>query len=183
MKGDLLLIIDMQNVYTKGAKWECLDTEGAAKNILRLAEDGNFGNIILTKFIENKNARGVWKDYNTVNAAVNHDTWANELLPCLKPLAKKNPVYEKSTYSSLLEPNVLEACKKARRVVVTGVVAECCVLSTVFSLIDEGIYTVYVTDGVSGLDKPKEDATILTLSGLSPLHVEITTTDGFLKSL
>jgi Amidases related to nicotinamidase len=82
-----------------------------------------------------------------------------------------------------LEPNVLEACKKARRVVVTGVVAECCVLSTVFSLIDEGIYTVYVTDGVSGLDKPKEDATILTLSGLSPLHVEITTADDFLKNL
>jgi hypothetical protein len=33
--------------------------------------------------------RGVWKDYNTVNAAVNHDAWANELLPCLEPLAKK----------------------------------------------------------------------------------------------
>jgi nicotinamidase-related amidase len=50
-------------------------------------------------------------------------------------------------------------------VVVTGVVAECCVLSTVMELIDAGIYTVYLTDGVSGLDREKEAATELILSG------------------
>lgn len=181
MKGDLLLIIDMQNVYTCGAKWECRDTAGAAKNILRLAQSEKFDEVILTKFIADENARGVWKNYNIENAAVNNDAWSNELLPELEPLAKKFPVIQKSKYSSLKNEQVLAACKNARRVFVTGVVAECCVLFTAFDLIDAGIYTVYVTDAVSGLNEEKERAAELTLEGLSPLHVQLMTTDEILQ--
>lgn len=181
MNGDLLLIIDMQNVYKKGGKWECLNTEEAAKNILALEAGGKFEKVILTKFIADENASGVWQDYNHVNAAVNNDEYANALLPELSVLSQKYPVYTKSKYSSLEIPEVKEACLNARRVFVTGVVAECCVLSTVFALIDAGVYTVYVTDAVSGLDKAKEDATILTLSGLSPLHVAIESTQNLLR--
>jgi nicotinamidase-related amidase len=54
MKGDLLLIIDMQNVYAKGGEWECLDTEGAAANILRVVESGAADSAIITKFIADK---------------------------------------------------------------------------------------------------------------------------------
>ncbi|MDE5775830.1 MAG: cysteine hydrolase [Treponemataceae bacterium] len=181
MKGDLLLIIDMQNVYTRGAKWECRDTAGAAKNILRLAQSEKFDEVILTKFIADENARGVWKTYNIENAAVNKDAWSNELLPELEPLAKKFPVVQKSKYSSLKNERVLAACKNAQRVFVTGVVAECCVLFTAFDLIDAGIYTVYVTDAVSGLNEEKERAAELTLEGLSPLHVQLMTTDEILQ--
>lgn len=181
MKGDLLLIIDMQNVYTRGAKWECRDTAGASQNSLRLAESGQFDKVILTKFIADKNARGVWKNYNIENAAVNDDAWSNELVPELEPLARRFPVIQKSTYSSLKNAQVLSACKRARRVFVTGVVAECCVLFTVFDLIDAGIYAVYVRDAVSGLNEEKERAAELTLEGLSPLHVKLMTTDEILK--
>ena len=65
--------------------------------------------------------------------------------------------------------------------VITGVVAECCVLSTVFALIDAGIYVVYLTDGVSGLDREKEAATELILSGLDPLHVHMMTVREYLQ--
>lgn len=181
MKGDLLLIIDMQNVYTHGAKWECRDMAGAAQNILRLAQSEIFDEVILTKFIADENAKGVWKNYNTENAAVNADSWSNALMPELEPLAKKFPVIEKSKYSSLKNEQVLAACEKARRVFVTGVVAECCVLFTAFDLIDAGIYTVYVTDAVSGLNKAKERAAELTLEGISPLHVRLMTTDEILE--
>lgn len=181
MNGDLLLIIDMQNVYTKGAKWECRDTEGAAQNILRLANSGKFENVILTKFIADSAAQGVWQNYNAENAEVNNNAWFNDLLPQLEPLAKKFPVYTKAKYSSLENAEVFAACKKAKRVVVTGVVAECCVLFTAFTLIDAGIYTIYITDAVSGLDKPKEAAAELTLSGLSPLHVSLMTTQEYLQ--
>ena len=64
MKGDLLLIIDMQNVYAKGGAWECMDTEGAAQNILRIVQSGAADSAIITKFIADKKPRGVWKDYN-----------------------------------------------------------------------------------------------------------------------
>lgn len=75
-----------------------------------------------------------------------------------------------------------DAARQAGRVVVTGVVAECCVLSTVLALMDAGIYVVYLTDGVSGLSREKEAATELILSGLSPLQIALMTTDEYLAS-
>lgn len=177
---DLLLVIDMQNVYKKGGKWQCLDTEGAACRINRIINSG-MNNVVFTRFIANEeNPSGVWKDYNIKYESVNHDSYANEMVDELKEQLKKFPLYTKGVYSSLAIPEVLEECKKADRVVVCGVVAECCVLSTVMALMDEGIYTVYLTDGVSGLDEPKEEATKLIFSGLSPLHVKMMTTDEYI---
>lgn len=179
--NDLLLVIDMQNVYKRGGKWQCLDTEGAARNILKVIGSGA-RNVVFTRFIaDESHPRGVWAQYNRKYADVNGDAYANEMIDELKEPLRKFPLYTKSVYSSARIPEVLEMCRRARRVVVGGVVAECCVLSTVLSLIDEGIYVVYLTDGVSGLDKPKEDAVTLTFSGLSPLHVKMMTTEEYLK--
>ncbi len=180
-KDDLLLVIDMQNVYKKGGKWECLDTEGAAANINKIIDSG-MENVIFTRFIANEeNPSGVWKDYNVKYAAVNADIYANQMVEELSAPLKKFPLYTKGVYSSLAIPEVMAVAKKAGRVVVTGVVAECCVLSTVLALMDEGIYVVYLTDGVSGLDVPKEEATKLIFSGLSPLHVSMMTTADYLN--
>lgn len=178
--GDLLLVIDMQNVYKKGGKWECLDTEGAAVNINKIINSG-MDNVIFTRFIANEtNPYGVWKDYNIKYESVNHDEYANMMVEELTEPLKRFPLYTKGVYSSLEIPEVLLAAQNAKRVIVTGVVAECCVLSTVLALMDKGIYTVYITDGVSGLDVPKEEATKLIFSGLSPLHVKMMTTDEYL---
>lgn len=181
--NDLLLVIDMQNIYTTGQKWACLDTEGAALRINRLIESGVCSDVIFTRFLASKTPSGVWKDYNREYTKVNQDVWSNEMIASLRPALNKYPLYTKSVYSSLAIPEVLTAAKKADRVIVTGVVAECCVLSTVFALIDAGIYVIYLTDAVSGLDKEKEAATELTLSGLSPLHLSMMTTDEYLVSM
>jgi len=179
--GDLLLVIDMQNVYKKGGKWECLDTEGAAANINKIIDSG-MENVIFTRFIANEtDPVGVWKDYNVKYESVNHNQYANEMVEELAEPLKRFPLFTKSVYSSLAIPEVLLAAQNAKRVIVTGVVAECCVLSTVLALMDQGIYTVYLTDGVSGLDVPKEEATKLIFSGLSPLHVSMMTTDEYLQ--
>ena len=179
-KKDLLLVIDMQNVYTKGQKWECLDTDGAAERINRIIDADVCERVIFTRFLPSDQPEGVWKAYNVENADVNDDVFANEMLPQFSEPLKKYPLYTKSVYSSLAIPEVLEAARQADRVVITGVVAECCVLSTVFALIDAGIYTVYLTDGVSGLDREKEEATERVLSGLSPLHVAMMTMEEYL---
>ena len=105
------------------------------------------------------------------------------MLPEFADALSRYPLYSKSVYSSLAIPEVLAAARRADRVIVTGVVAECCVLSTVWALIDAGIYTVYLTDAVSGFDVPKEDATKLVLSGLSPLHVAMMTTEEYLEEI
>ncbi len=180
-ENDLLLVTDMQNVYKKNGKWECLNTSLAAQNINLIINSGA-KNVIFTKFIANeKNPKGVWKNYNKTYANVNSDFYANQMIQELSATSKKFPVYTKSVYSSLAIPEVLESAKKASRVVIAGVVAECCVLSTVFALIDEGIYTIYLSDAVSGLTKEKENATELVLSGLSPLHLKIMNTKEYLS--
>ena len=46
MKGDLLLIVDMQNVYDKGGAWECMDAVAAAENVRRIAESGTFNELV-----------------------------------------------------------------------------------------------------------------------------------------
>ncbi|MFR4784832.1 MAG: hypothetical protein ACLUAR_19865 [Pilosibacter sp.] len=39
---DLLLVIDMQNVYTKGQEWACEEVEKASDSILRLLNSRAF---------------------------------------------------------------------------------------------------------------------------------------------
>ena len=180
MNGDLLLIIDMQNVYDKGGAWECMDTAGVAGNIRRIVENGTVDSVIITKFIASESPHGVWKDYNREYKAINEDRYANELQLQIAALTDRFPVYSKSEYSALCVPKIREACLRAKRVVVSGVVNDCCVLATTFGLIDAGVYAVYLTDAVSGLDKERATATQVVLSGLAPLHVKLMSTDEYL---
>ena len=48
-------------------------------------------------------------------------------------------------------------------------------------LMDAGVYVVSLTDAVSGFDVPKEEATKLIFSGLSPLHIKMMTTKEYLE--
>ena len=167
---DLLLVIDMQNVYTKGQEWACEEVEKASQ-------------VIFTQYLATKHPEGVWKEYNKVNAAVNADPWLNEMMSEFLPYTKKYPVYTKSVYSSFVIPQVRELAKHASRVVISGVVAECCVLSTALSAIDAGCKVIYLTDAVAGLNATSRKEAENILSYLSPLHTELMTTQQYLDSL
>ncbi|MCQ2508565.1 MAG: cysteine hydrolase [Dorea sp.] len=190
MKEDLFLVIDMQNVYGEGGQWCCGNTKKASENILKLLKSKKDMDIIFTKFLASEDPVGVWKQYNLDNAEVNQDPYANEMMAELKEESEKYPMYIKSTYSSLTIPEVLKAARKtihdeegnSSKVVVSGVVAECCVLATVMALIDEGCKVIYLTDAVAGIDDDTEQAVCKVLQGLSPLHVEFMTTDEYLLS-
>ena len=118
---DLLLVIDMQNVYTKGQEWACEEVEKASDSILRLLNSRALSQVIFTQYLATKHPEGVWKEYNKVNAAVNADPWLNEMMSEFLPYTKKYPVYTKSVYSSFAIPQVRELAKHASRVVISGV--------------------------------------------------------------
>ncbi len=181
--GDLILITDMQNVYKAGQPWACLDTDGAARRIsglCRKAEESRKDiQVAMTVFMPPTDPHGTWKDYNVQYADINASEWMNELLDEMKPLARKYKVYEKSVYSSMCIPELREKAQKAGRVILTGVVAECCVLFTAIDLIDMGCKLVYLTDACSGFTKEKEAATELVLQGLSPLHCQLMTAGNY----
>ena len=178
--GDLLLVIDMQNVYGKNQKWACWQSERISENIIKIIESKKC-NVAFTSFVENKKAKGVWKNYNAENRDVNSDKFLCDYIPCLLPYLSRFPLFKKSTYSSLKNKKLKKLCHKAKRVIICGVVAECCVLSTIFELIDEGIYTIFIKDAVSGIDQTHDQAVETILLGLSPLHVKIMTTSEYLE--
>lgn len=184
MKKDLFLVIDMQNVYTEGNEWHCPNIEKAKDNIIRILKNGSV-DAVFTRFIASDNPRGTWITYNEENAGVNGSAIANELMDELKPFAETYPVFDKSEYSSVSIDEVRKRAEDAigdTNVVVSGVVAECCVLFTVTGLIDLGCDVIYLTDAVAGIDDATEAATITVLSGLAPLHVKCMTTEEYLNS-
>lgn len=178
--ADLLLVIDMQNVYTKGQEWACEGVETASASILHLLEGQTPKQVIFTQYLAPKHPEGVWKEYNEVNAAVNANVWLNEMMPEFLPWIKAYPLYTKSVYSSFAIPEVVEAAKKAGRLVISGVVAECCVLSTVLSAIDAGCKVIYLTDAVAGLSEASRKEAEKIVSYFAPLHTELLTTEEYL---
>lgn len=182
LENPLLLVIDLQNVYSNGQKWECSNFNRALNQIKKLLESNTEEKIIFTKYIASDEPQGIWKSYNIENADVNSDKWLNELVDDFKELQKKYKCYSKSVYSSYSIEQIRKAASDASCVVVTGVVAECCVLSTVMSLIDAGVYVIYLKDAVAGVNNETEEATIKVLEGLAPLHLSIMTTEEYVQT-
>lgn len=178
---DLFIVIDMQNVYAAGQPWACRDMDRTADRILRILNAPAAPECVFTRFIAADDPTGVWRDYNRENARINADAWCNEIIPALASAAREHPLYTKSAYSSLSLPELRERAERAGRAVVAGVVAECCVLSTVLALIDAGVYVIYLTDAVSGTTRQTEEAVITVLSGLAPLHLTLMTTEEYLN--
>ena len=75
-----------------------------------------------------------------------------------------------------------DAARDIYRVILTGVVSECCVLSTFFEGIDLGCKLIWLTDATSGLNPVLEEETLHILQGLSPLHVEFLSTEDYLSN-
>lgn len=176
-KNPLLLIIDMQNAYMPGQPWACKNYDVASVNVSRLCK--SMDNVIFTKYIASKNPSGTWADYNQINKEINENAWLNEL--SMDTLGHK--CYDKSVYSAYSIKEVREAASLATSVIVTGVVAECCILSTVMSLIDAGKYVYYVYDAIAGATPETEQATMKVLEGLAYVHLRFITTEEMLALL
>ncbi|MCR4590947.1 MAG: cysteine hydrolase [Lachnospiraceae bacterium] len=182
MKKDLLLVIDMQNVYGEDGAWCCPGAAAAAERIKKLiCERAGSLDVIFTRFLSDDGAQGTWKEYNRVNSEINADPHANGMMDIFSDEIRKYPLYSKSLYSSFAIPEVREAARRAERVLLTGVVAECCVLFTAVSLIDEGIPVLYMKDCVAGIDSETEKAAETVLGGLEPVQVRIMSSEEYLS--
>lgn len=176
-KNPLLLVIDMQNAYMPGQPCACQNYDVASANVIKLCK--RIDNVIFTKYIASKNSSGVWAAYNQINKEINENAWLNEL--SIDPLGHR--CYNKSVYSAYSIKEVQEAASLATSIIVTGVVAECCVLSTVMSLIDAGKYVYYVYDAIAGATSETEQETMKVLEGLTYVHLRFVTTEEMLSLL
>lgn len=86
---DLILIIDMQNVYLPGQPWGCETFYRSCGRIRTLlcaaASRTDTPDVCFTVFASDPNAAGMWAEYNKLNQAVNADPWLSEIVDDLKP--------------------------------------------------------------------------------------------------
>ena len=102
--NDLLLVIDMQNVYLPDQPWACETVAHTKANILKLLEKHPKNQTIFTRYIAAEHPVGTWKTYNELNRKINEDPWMNELMDGIKEAAETYLIYDKSTYSSFQVP-------------------------------------------------------------------------------
>ena len=179
---DLLIVIDMQNVYKEGEAWGCSRTGEASSAIRKLLDADICGDVVFTRFDAPRGPRGSWKAYNRENAAINGDQRLNDIMDDLLPYLKHYPVLTKSTYSSFSIPELCRRAEQAEHVVLCGVVAECCVLATAMEAIDLGYPVIYLKDAVSGLSSDTELEAEHIVSYLSPIQTEVMTVEEYLKA-
>lgn len=91
-------------------------------------------------------------------------------------------MYSKSTCSSFGNPNFKALMTRAARIVIAGVMSECCVLATAVDAIDTGTPVVYLTDACSGSSQEYEDMVVSMMEFASPTHTSVMTAAEYLEA-
>lgn len=168
INNSALLVIDMQNVYLPENEWSCIKMAEIIKYIEEKIKDFPINQVFFTKHMAFSNPKGQWKMYNKINSS----KYLNDYILELKKYLTDDNLFVKSGFSALSSNELFNALDRFDTIYITGVIAECCVLSTVFSLIDMGKKIIYCKNGIAGENEEREQAVIRVLEELSPLHVE-----------
>ena len=176
---DLLLVIDMQNVYLPGEEWGCPAFPQAIKNITALLDSGVPA--VFTRFVPPSEAVGTWQDYNRDYAHINESAYLNDMAAELKPYLDCYPLVDKSTYSSWT-PEIARLAEGYDRILLSGVVAECCVLATLMVAMDAGKKVVYLTDCVAGQSEEYERSIQKIAEIYVPMHTLVLDSKTYLSS-
>lgn len=176
--NEALLIIDMQNVYLPENQWACIRMDEIIKYIDDKINRFPKKSVFFTRHMAFNNPKGVWKTYNATYAEINSNDYLNDFVSELKKYISDDNVFVKNGFSALSNISLLEKLDKFDTIYITGVVAECCVLSTIFSLIDMGKKIIYCNNGIAGQSQEKEKAVIEILKELSPLHIVFEDSNG-----
>ena len=177
---DLMLIIDMQNVYLPNQPWACLNMTEVTDNICHLIDHHSADHFIFTRYLASHHPIGTWREYNERYQEINDSLWMAQIISPLVPYTTSYPVFNKSTYSCYGNPDLAGICKTYERIVITGVVAHCCILSTIFSAIDTGSKVIYLTDAISGPNLASIELTKQIVDNFSPLHTITMTTKEYI---
>ncbi len=180
--NDLLLVIDFQNVYLPDRDWACPSMPQAVANTKKLLDSGSVGQVLFTQFLAAEKPQGTWNAYAQEYHEINEDPYLCAIEASLQPYLDQYQLAVKSTYSSMKCPQVLEAAGGKDAVVLTGVVAECCIVATMMDAIDLGLQTIYLYDCVSG-QTPENEAAIRKLAeSFAPMHTLVMSSEEYLRT-
>ena len=180
-REDLLLLIDFQNVYLPGQPWACPTMEQAIENTLKIIRSAAAPDYILTQYIASANPVGRWRRYNEEFAEINADEFLSAFPGSLLPIINDKNVIIKDTYSSLKSGALRSRLEGKKRVVLCGVVAECCVLATMLDAIDLGYEVIYLPDCISGFSAENEKIIRTLAESFSPIHTQVMSSEDYLQ--
>ena len=180
---DLLLVVDVQNVYLPGNPWACPGIVSAMNNTVNLLRSPRLPETILTRFVPPAHPVGRWKKYNEETAQINRDAFLCRLAKPVLAVSEGKAVAEKSTYSAFKCPEVRSALEGKEAVALAGVVAECCVLSTLLDAIDLGYEVVYLHDCIAGQSVEAEQMVSQLAKRFSPVHTRFMSSEEYLSAL
>lgn len=180
LNNDLLIVVDMQNAYLNGRPWACNNMNSCTSKIVQLLESSACPNVVFTKHMKNGSPIGTWTEYNLAYYHINEDNKNAMLIDAIVPYTLHHPVFEKTTYSAFSCDALREMAKRADRVVLCGVVGECCILSTMMSGIDLGIRIVYLKDAIAS-STPEFSSSIEKIAeSFSPVHTTVMTVEEYI---
>ncbi|MBR6113654.1 MAG: cysteine hydrolase, partial [Oscillospiraceae bacterium] len=183
VSGDMLLIVDFQNVYLPGNDWACPSMPEAMANTIRILSSPGTPDYIMTRYVAPAEPVGRWKDYNEAYREINENAFLSELADEMAPYAAGGHLIDKSTYSSMDAPAVCDALEGKKAVVLAGVVADCCVLATMYDAMDMGYEVVYLYDCIAG-SGPESEAEIRALAEIfSPIHTSVMSSEEYLAAI
>ena len=96
---------------------------------------------------------------------------------------KRAVVIDKSTYSSLDAPEVRATAEGKKAVVLAGVVADCCVIATMYDAIDMGYEVVYLYDCIGGSSPESEEEIRALAEVFSPVHTTVMSAEEYLAAI
>ena len=177
---DLLILVDFQNVYLPGQPWACPTIEQAIENTLRIIRSPDAPDYVLTQYLPPADSVGRWKQYNEEYAEINADPFLSDFPDTIKQIVNEGNLITKDTYSSLKSPALQVRLEGKKRVVLTGVVAECCVLATMLDAIDLGYEVIYLYDCISGFSDENEKIIRTLAEAFSPVHTKVMSSREYL---
>ncbi len=182
MSGDKLVIIDMQKVYVDGAPWACEKFGEVCANIVRLIETGRFADICFTRFVLPDAEQGSWRRYRAKYRNIHTVPSYGEITERLSAFACAYRIFDKAGYSAYRAEGFAEWADSAKRLVVCGVIAECCVLATVLEAAERGRDIIYLTDACASTSADKlRMAEVILREDFAP-HVTLMRADEYLHT-
>ena len=106
--NDLLLVIDMQNVYLPDQPWACETVAHTKANILKLLEKHPKNQTIFTRYIAAEHPVGTWKTYNELKQPKRTSSTTKAHIPPFRyPPSVRLPEKPTASSSPALSPNAV----------------------------------------------------------------------------
>ncbi len=166
INGEWLLVIDMQYAFASSkSPWFVPRFSQILPGIEKLVTSYE-SKVIIARYVPPTSATNHWKDYlaafPTMNLPHDHAAW-DTLLDC-----SESTIVETRTGFSKWDELISKRIGPGAPIAICGVATECCVLSTVFSVIETGRRVRVFEDLCAGSSDDLHDKTFDILRSLNP---------------